>query len=90
MPFFLAFPGCCPAKLSAMPPPNLLPGCARLPGALDPPLCSIQAIGISIWATSQSSGNPEQDQIRLGCGITLAGLAVQVSTSTAGAVCGQV
>lgn len=46
------------------------------------PLClrSVQAIGISIWASSQSSGNPDQGQIRLGCGITLAGLAIQVGT----------
>lgn len=32
----------------------------------------------SIWATSQSSGNPNQDQIRKGSIITCAGLAVQV------------
>ncbi|EFN59060.1 hypothetical protein CHLNCDRAFT_137777 [Chlorella variabilis] len=38
----------------------------------------VQAAGISIWASSQSSGNPDQDQIRLGCGITLAGLAIQL------------
>lgn len=38
----------------------------------------IQAIGISIWASSQSSGEPDQSQIRLGCGITLAGLAAQL------------
>ncbi|KAL4430757.1 hypothetical protein ABPG75_006013 [Micractinium tetrahymenae] len=38
----------------------------------------IQAIGISIWASSQSSGDPDQDQIRLGCGVTLAGLAAQL------------
>lgn len=41
----------------------------------------IQAIGISIWATSQSSGNPDSDAIRLGCSITLAGLAIQLLCS---------
>ncbi|PSC68907.1 Glycoside superfamily [Micractinium conductrix] len=38
----------------------------------------VQAIGISIWAVSQSSGTPDQHQIRLGCAITLAGLAIQL------------
>jgi hypothetical protein len=40
---------------------------------------SVQSIGISIWASSKSSGKPEQDRIRLGCAITLAGLAVQLA-----------
>lgn len=39
----------------------------------------MQAAGISIWASSQSSGEPDQSTIRLGCGITLAGLAVQLA-----------
>lgn len=39
----------------------------------------VQAIGISIWATSQSSGNPDQGQIRLGCIITLVGLGFQLT-----------
>ncbi|KAL4443301.1 hypothetical protein ABPG75_011038 [Micractinium tetrahymenae] len=39
---------------------------------------AIQTVGISIWATSQSSGDPDQDQIRKGSIITCAGLAVQV------------
>ena len=39
---------------------------------------SVQAVGIAIWASSQSSGTPDQGQIRLGCGITLAGLAIQL------------
>lgn len=43
-----------------------------------PPPCSVQAVGISIWASSQASGTPDQGQIRLGCGITLAGLAIQL------------
>jgi hypothetical protein len=38
----------------------------------------VQAIGISIWASSQASGTPDQGQIRLGCGITLGGLAIQL------------
>lgn len=54
-----------PLSLSSSPPPL-----SRLR--------SIQAIGISIWASSQSSGDPDQDQIRLGSGITLAGLAIQL------------
>ena len=48
----------------------------------------MQAIGISIWASSQSSGDPDQAQIRLGCAITLAGLALQVGVRPAAhAVC---
>ena len=35
-------------------------------------------VGIAIWASSQSSGTPDQGQIRLGCGITLGGLAIQL------------
>jgi hypothetical protein len=42
------------------------------------PACSVQAVGISIWATSQSSGTPDQGKIHLGCAITLAGLGIQV------------
>lgn len=39
---------------------------------------AIQTVGISMWAVSQSSGNPNQSQIREGSIITCAGLAVQV------------
>ncbi|KAL4423415.1 hypothetical protein ABPG77_009993 [Micractinium sp. CCAP 211/92] len=39
---------------------------------------AIQTVGISIWATSQSSGNPNPDQIRKGSIITCIGLAVQI------------
>jgi hypothetical protein len=38
----------------------------------------IQAIGITIWATSKGSGEPSPDQIKLGSWITVGGLAVQL------------
>lgn len=40
---------------------------------------TVQAIGISIWASSQSSGTPDSDKIRLGCCITLVGLFIQLT-----------
>ena len=74
-------------------PPPVLPVCCSARGPLPllrsakgayirrcgcpPPLPPPQAIGISIWATSESSGEPDQATIRLGNGITLAGLGVQ-------------
>lgn len=51
---------------------------APLPTCPPPSDHSVQAIGISIWASSQASGTPDQGQIRLGCGITLGGLAIQL------------
>lgn len=41
-------------------------------------LCSVQAAGISLWASSKGSGNPNKNIINLGNYITLAGLAFQL------------
>ena len=38
----------------------------------------VQAIGISIWAKSESSGTPDPDTIRRGSAITLVGLGIQL------------
>ena len=38
----------------------------------------IQAVGITIWATSKGSGEPDADAIKLGSWITVGGLAVQL------------
>lgn len=38
----------------------------------------IQAVGITIWATSKGSGEPNPDEIRLGSWITVGGLTVQL------------
>lgn len=40
----------------------------------------VQAVGISIWASSKGSGNPDQDKITLGSWITVAGLAIQLTS----------
>ncbi|EFN56668.1 hypothetical protein CHLNCDRAFT_144521 [Chlorella variabilis] len=39
---------------------------------------TIQTIGISIWASSQSSGDPDEEQIHKGSVITLIGLCLQI------------
>ena len=38
----------------------------------------VQAVGISIWAKSQSSGTPDEDVVRRGSAITLIGLGIQL------------
>lgn len=38
----------------------------------------VQAIGISLWASSKGSGSPNQSQISLGSWITVIGLAIQL------------
>ena len=38
----------------------------------------VQAVGISIWAKSQSSGTPDPDTVRRGSAITLIGLGIQL------------
>lgn len=42
------------------------------------PPCSVQTVGIAIWASSKGSGCPDSGQIRLGSIITLVGLSIQV------------
>ena len=79
----LSLPICSACKPSASPsgPPQLsmcCPTTAQTPKLTHSRLRRVQAIGISIWASSQASGTPDQGQIRLGCGITLGGLAIQL------------
>ena len=50
-------------------PPHPHPPCQR---------CSIQAGGITLWATSKGSGTPNASQINTGNYITLSGLAFQL------------
>ena len=66
-----------PAHPLIPPPPHPTP---------HPAFCSVQAIGISIWATSQSSGNPDAHKIRMGSLVTLVGLGVQVGWGWVGCV----
>lgn len=43
--------------------------------------CSIQAIGISIWATAKSDDEGDPNDVKLGSEIMLAGLAFQVGAA---------
>ena len=49
--------------------------------AAGPDECSVQAIGISLWASSKGSGNPDQSMITTGSIITLSGLTFQVNAA---------
>jgi hypothetical protein len=46
--------------------------------AIDVLALVVQAVGITIWASSKGSGEPKQSEISLGSWITVGGLAIQL------------